>query len=389
MTNVSKKAVPLQVLLVEDDQSDLKQYLRDLPDVFEAQEVEATLHPCGEFEEAIQRAANPALRYDLIISDTYKGETRLGDAKVLELVNRYRGARLCPLVVYSSGVKPERLVEGPFVLWADKAKPKDIDRAIKAALATGVSQLSRLLHDEIDRAGSSYLWSFLESNWTRLGRDGAPLDPAVLERLLRRRASVQIGRLDPRVDDPAEIEHIEGLECYLYPPVADNLRLGEILRTKEDASLWIVLTPHCHLTVQQGDSDPRADFVLTIRLVPVDEAIRQAFPSKPPWSGNAAEQIDKLRRRTQLPAELGKPSGRYCFLPGFLEIPDAYCDLLQIESIPYKNIASAYDRIAVLDTPFAEALQSCFTRFYSAVGLPNFNPERFMHLIQDAAPRTS
>ena len=32
---------------------------------------------------------------------------------------------------------------------------------------------------------------------------------------------------------------------------------------------------------------------------------------------------------------------------------------------------------AVLDTPFAEALQSCFVGFYSAVGLPMLDPGRF------------
>lgn len=379
-------SVTLQVLLVEDDPNDLSLYIRDLPDVFGNQSVGVNLHPCSEFEDAITRAANPAYRYDLIISDTYKGETKLADAKVLELVERYRGTRLCPLVVYSSGVKPDSLEEGPFLVWADKAKTGDIDLAIKRVLATGIPQLARQLHEEIDRIGGSYLWKFLEVNWDRLGRDGAPIEAVVLERLMRRRASIQIGRLASGEGEASEVEHVEGLECYVYPPVSAHLRLGEILRRKTDASLRVVLTPHCHLTIQHGESDPRADFVLTLSLLPVNEVISRAYPTKAPWPADDAGQLDRLRRRTQLPAEIGKPSGRYCFLPGFLDIPDVYCDLLQIESIPYANVAEAYDRIAVLDTPFAEGLQSCFTRFYSAVGLPNFNPERFRHLIASAVP---
>jgi len=62
-------------------------------------------------------------------------------------------------------------------------------------------------------------------------------------------------------------------------------------------------------------------------------------------------------------------------------MPDLFCDFLQLESIPYEEIRDQHERFAVLDTPFAEALQSCFTRFYSAVGLPILNVDRFRHLI--------
>ena len=90
---------------------------------------------------------------------------------------------------------------------------------------------------------------------------------------------------------------------------------------------------------------------------------------------------EKVRRRINSPADLmGSPDGRYWFLPGFLDIPDLYCDLLQLESVPFASLRDDHDRLAVLDTPFAEALQSCFTRFYSSVGLPSLNPARFGHL---------
>jgi hypothetical protein len=58
-----------------------------------------------------------------------------------------------------------------------------------------------------------------------------------------------------------------------------------------------------------------------------------------------------------------------------------------MESIPLSAITGEtkrFKRLAVLDTPFAEGVQACMTRFYSAVGLPNFNPERFKHLIAAA-----
>ena len=90
-----------------------------------------------------------------------------------------------------------------------------------------------------------------------------------------------------------------------------------------------------------------------------------------------AEKADDLRRRIQSPAGFGRPAGRYWFLPGFLSMPHLYVDLLQLESLDIKSALEDWDTFAVLDIPFAEALQSSFVRFYSAVGLPMLDPSRF------------
>src|ERR1700722_15904815 len=100
-----RKQMELQVLLVEDEPTDLKAFERDLPEVFKQNHVDVHMHSSGSFAEASQLASDPLRRYDLIVSDTYRGPTQNGDADVLEMVNNYRGKRFCPLVVYSSGVK--------------------------------------------------------------------------------------------------------------------------------------------------------------------------------------------------------------------------------------------------------------------------------------------
>ncbi len=61
---------------------------------------------------------------------------------------------------------------------------------------------------------------------------------------------------------------------------------------------------------------------------------------------------------------------------------DMYCDFMQTESIKFEELKSDYDRVAVLDTPFAEAFQSAFLKLFSVVGLPELNLERFQHLAE-------
>src|SRR5262249_37635272 len=138
----------LQVLVVEDEVADMKALLRDLPPVFQKAGVDATLHPATTFEEATALIADPHRRYDLILSDTYRGEQKKGDAAVLDMVATYRAGRFCPLVVFSASARPDALRIGAFVMWADKTEPQGIEKTVARMLTTGIPQAARQLHDE-------------------------------------------------------------------------------------------------------------------------------------------------------------------------------------------------------------------------------------------------
>ncbi len=86
----------------------------------------------------------------------------------------------------------EELTETAFVVWADKSTSNDIERAICQLLDTNIPQLARKLHDELERVAGSYLWGFLEEKWEQLNTPSS-LDIAVLERMIRHRAAIQIG----------------------------------------------------------------------------------------------------------------------------------------------------------------------------------------------------
>ncbi len=295
-----------------------------------------------------------------------------------------RKERFCPIVVFSSAIIPESIAAQPFVKHADKANVKEIAERVEELMATGVLQAVWRIHDDIERGAGSYLWHLLNTQWETLC-DPAVAGPAVLERIIRRRASIQIGRLNPDAEGIAEAATVEGAEFYIYPPVSDSLRLGDVLRNRNDRTFCVALTPHCHLVTQPEATGPRADHVLIVVALPAKETIAGACVSnkgkpQPPWTGDGGKDIETLRRRVGSPADLGKPNGRYWFLPGFLDIPDLYCDLLQLHSIPYDEVDSMFERVATLDAPFAEALQTCFTKFYLAVGLPNLDLERLKHL---------
>src|SRR4051812_6478726 len=128
----------LNVLLVDDDPGDLLTYLRDFPEVFRSCGVDATFYPTESFDEALRQVESSHIRYDLILSDTFRGDQKNRDAAVIAMVQRYRAGRFCPLVVFSASGRPDALVIGAFVAWADKSARGEIESTIRKILATGI-----------------------------------------------------------------------------------------------------------------------------------------------------------------------------------------------------------------------------------------------------------
>jgi len=375
--------ITLHILLVEDDEENRKLLMESLP--LELENYHLQWEDCADFEDAITRVATR--RYDLVVTDIYRDRRDRGkgidpeDDRAKDIVVQIRSARFCPVVAFTDGSFPSSLQEGPFVKLADKSKGNDqIIEKMRELLATGIPGIARRLHDDLDRASGSYLWDFLEGNWEQLHENGLN-NPSVLERLVRRRAALQIGRLNPESDDPAEVKTVEGVEYYIHPPVSDDMRLGEILKHKSDGSFRVILTPHCYLETQSNSEEPRAEYILLANTVPANEMLNMY----PPQGGTKHKKLKSLSKMMQSPARDNrlKPEGRYWFLPGFLDMPDLYIDLLQIESIPYGDVLEQFERHSVLDTPFAEALQACYVKFISAVGIPTLNSNSFEHLIID------
>ncbi len=351
-----------------------------LPDTVEG----ATIRwePCESFEQAFEAIADR--RYDIVVADVYRDRKGVekkpvtGDPQGGSILDRIRERRFCPVLLFTSGVFPPEYSEGPFVKLADKsAGDAEILLKLGELIQTGVPELAHQLHDELDLTAGSYLWKFLEDKWSDLESSGLT-DPAVLDHLVHRRAGVQLGRMEQSGDGFAERPAIEGAEFYLSPPITPEVRLGQIMT--RGGEYRVVLTPHCYLVIQPGKEAPRANFILTVLTVPATTL----FAKYPLPGGTEVTRLKNLRPRLQSPSRFGEPEGRYWLLPGFLGMPDLYIDLLQLQSVSTETLLQDWESVAVLDVPFAEALQSCFVRFYSAVGLPPLDPRRFMHMAETA-----
>lgn len=366
----------LDVMLVDDTQDDLDAFTRDIPRVFAEFGVAVTLHATTSFEEAKQWAKDGSRRFDMILSDTFRGEHKDHDAAVLDMISQYQKGRFCPLVIFSASAMPELVTPSAFVVWGDKTivgGEGGIEDAIRKSLATGIPQTARRMHDELDGCAGEYLWKFLEERWSQIEGQGH-VDSAMIDRIIRRRAAIQLADIVLTLDGHSPLSEVQGPEVYLYPPVhGKQYSLGEVVRSGDE--FRVIMTPHCYLAVQRNQDKPRADFVVTVKTVSIGSVLGEKASNANNLEDQAKRE-DKIRRWTTPPShrEVGKPEGRYWFLPGFLDIPHCYCDFLQVESMSYDILSTEWEKVAVLTPPFAESLQACYGAFHGSVGIPNVSP---------------
>jgi len=375
----------LHVLFVEDDQDDYRLIFRQLEDYFNLQnDIDVYIDGKQSFEDAFDAVKNPHIRYDLIISDTYKGEHSRSDAAVMNLVEDYRSnGKFCPLIVCSSGVCPAELESSAFVNWVGKEKPEDLDKALSEILKLGIPQLARNLHDEIDSAAGNFLWGFLEKNWNTLVKE-QQINSDSLERLIRGRAAMVLNDLVPGGGSYSSVTNRHGLEYYIYPNLNhDYYNLGDIIKNKQDDNdLRVILTPHCHLFIQPGSEVPRAEHVLTVKTITPSVALGEQLGNVKDIN-DQVKQLKKVAEWARSPSQTNlRPEGRLWYLPHFLAVPHSFCDFLQLESISYQGLEDSYDRIATLTPPYAEAMQQSFAGFYGSVGIPTINPKSIIDILE-------
>jgi hypothetical protein len=375
---------PLRALFVDDDAEIIQQCRDLLPAQVGGEPIE------WEYVDSFEAAAEllNRTRFDVLVTDVYKGRrisNHLGigeaDNHARFLVDVVKKSGFSLVVLYSDGPRPDGMLSSPSIQFVDKAAPRppfpqSVVEVLAQLLTTRGKSLEILnrIRMELEQSAGSYIWGFIDQNWETLKTDPA-FEQTGLERLIRRRAVIQINEV-LKENGLEERTNADKYDYYVCPPLPGDLRLGTVLKEKASGNYFVLLTPNCHLASQLKGGErlaPRADMVLLAACVDARATI------------NAEKSVDKSGS-LRIPARAGKPEGRFCFLPGFLSVPDLYCDLMQLHSLPIADaLGEKYERIMVIDSPFAEAIQASLARFYANVGNRNLQESEFSPLFQKPA----
>ena len=378
------------VMLVDDEQ-DMRESLKELIEGEQLTSVgdSAEVTAVGNFSGAL--AVLESGRYDLAILDVRHGDYELkpdieaGQQLQMEIT----GVRFLPIIFYTGlpGLV-DHLNNPPFIQVVPKDElPEVLLEAIRTVLSSELPAVNRALVKHVDNIQREYMWEFVARNWTDIIEQGDMESVAYL--LARRLASSLsgqsttelakdlVGGFDASIKDGT----VHPMQYYVMPPMSEPPRLaGDIYKGDLGGQdgYWVMLTPSCDL------ANDKADWLLLAKCLPLAEQ-----PEYKAWNEKQLQPPPgKLRRL--LGNNRTKQPDRYFYLPGALSVPDLVVDFQKVVSIAPDDCGfSGLDRLATLDSPFAEALVSRFTRLFGRIGTPDLDMCRLTTRLRKAFDLTT
>lgn len=268
--------------------------------------------------------------------------------------------RFCPIIIYSA--EPERFreeypeyIEHPFVEIIEKGR--DSDEEVLNAIEKFDSHVASLREAEIH----------IRQQFSFAMRDVAPYAFNTFPDIRNRkdviiRASGR--RFAALMDEPlGDRKALATWEQYLFPPVSDDLQLGDVLRAKDGSpddpvDFRIILTPSCDL-VSSETRKPKVTKVLLARCCSVQKGLEQIG-----LSANSSRLRDRILTQgySQNIIPFPKLSDR---------IPTMAANLKDLELIPFGDVKHLYCRVASVDSPFREMIAWAYLQTAGRPGLPD------------------
>lgn len=359
-------------VLVVDDRS-----AQDVVDLIEGNKVlkapdSIICEICTSFEDALERLRTQ--RYDLVTLDL-KDDGNFAEASanpdITELAGerlyqRIKETRFIPVVFYTGFAYK---IEGnkPFVRVVTRTEVQQLRSEIKSIFDTKLPLLIRHLEEEM----RLYMWESIEQLWP----EDEVADPNDIVYLIARRLGnlLQGDILRDFLKQNGAVnaeKTVHPVEMYIWPPVTiKSFFFGDILQRSVDgvAQFYVIVTPSCDLQ-QSG----KAEFVIVGNCKLLSEC-KESQKAKA-----AIQKKVDINDNGELKGLIKTNKERVKFLPGTNFLPDLVLDLQNLSSVTYAELShdnSQYKKIASLDTPFAEALQSQLSRYYGRIGTPDLNAD--------------
>jgi CheY-like chemotaxis protein len=341
----------------------------------------------NDFNDALKEVETR--RYDLLILDVYAGRPVLGgDSAGIDVLEHLRQVRFTPTIFYTALPSGVLNIESPFVKVIGKEGTgfEQLLNAVEGFIESGLLALNRGLSRHVETIQLEYMEGFVGKHWSSFAdlTDKRALAYLVASRLAMSLSSTHVDELAQALGEPSlERGSIEGddagdlvhrMQYYIMPPVSKDFLAGDII--EGESGHLVVLTPSCDMVT--GRNVVKADFVHLALCLPL-----RTFKEYQDWQ----DQPDNTRKREALQELLrnnrrGGQRERYHYLPGVFHIPHLVVDFQQVHHLPFNDLqALKQQRVASLDSPFAEALLSRYNRYNARLGTPDIDTnEVIQHL---------
>lgn len=358
----------LDVLIIEDDSQIPKQIETKLG------EDDYRFRSVGfiEFEEL--EDINP----DIVILDIMQGLPADEDYPGKQLHDTIWDKQLFPMVVFSANIQNAdvKTQNHFFIKYVQKGR-------------SGLEELSKCVMEcakelklikEVKKYVSKECANVLKYTVPEILNDANLSSEEKNEILLR----MTRRRLAAGMDHPIQgEENIQSWEQYIYPPIGDDVKMGDILEKIEGniKKYVLVLTPSCDLDTGKG-GEPRKPKVENL-LVARCESIDKTFLEK------CSIAIKKVQIKEKLLDENKVDNKKYIALPAIKNCGDfknMVACMKKLELVPINEVLGEqkkYSRILSVDSPFRESIAWIYMQDACRPGLPDRNLDKWSAEIEN------
>lgn len=332
--------------------------------------------PCTNFSEAIELLKRE--RFDLVILDLKNDAADEQDVLAGEVVfSELKECRFLPVIFHTGHPKKVSDLASPYVKVVARGDDWKVLRStIKEVLDTKLPRLVRHIEEEQRR----FMWESAEKIWAD---DLDKKNPTDLVYLLARRLANSLSGDVVRsffgangADGAPKSDMVHAVELYIFPPVAQHFLFGDIFqkKTAEKPEYFVSLTPSC------DHAQEKAEFLLFARCADFSDSdewkkVQVFLDAKTDPSKTSVNELKELMKDNNPRPRL---QDRYKYLPGTSFLPDLLADLQNTLTIDREKLISGeagFERIASLDSPFAEYLQAKMIRYFGRIGTPSLDTD--------------
>ena len=373
-------------VLVVDDDRDIGNQISELLESYES--VSDPRPITTRFEQSFDQAAELLARekFDILVLDIRdeSGSTP-SDKAGIEVFEKIRERCFIPIIFYTAlAYVSEDISNVPFVQTVSKTAINlisELENAVEDIISSGLPRLLQSVSDHLADTERTFMANFVEKNWSDLEK--RPEDVAYL--LSRRLAASfeegaeSLAQELGQVGSTAPGAKIHPTRYYVQPPNS-SYKMGDLLAKSgsveecaDEMKLYVVLTPSCDLVLRSEGM--KAERVVLARCFPLDSFVEYRGWKTTPNN----KKKDSLRKLFD-----SRPKGqedRYFYFPAAWNMPNRIADLQNLESIPCAEL-DTYEKIASLDSPFAEALSYRFNRYMGRVGMPDLDIDGILERLE-------
>lgn len=389
----------LKILYIEDEK-EAREKLVDLLQSEIVGNLEIEIDASADFETAINTISN----YQMVILDIFKGKPGPNSsASGEDVLKKIQDTFFIPVIFYSGNVGSVKHLKSQLIGVVTKGDEgvDGLKVEIKRLAKHNLPFLRERIHAHLENELRSYFWGVIQKQ-----NDIFPIDTDdySLGYILLRNFADSLSKENIKKiigDDIINEDKVHPMEFYIYPiDGTKEYESGELVRRKSNNDICIILTPSCDF-VKRSNGTRKVESVLlanTILLTNTQEYTKYLGVKKE--NENKAkyeEMLDNVKtddEKKELKEKIKKAQAsisnlkstfaqfinsgkgdRFFFLPGTPFVDNRVIDFQKKEMVSFQSLQDEFERVAKLDSPFAQSMVSSFIRYYDRIGFPDIDTD--------------